>query len=342
MQKVNLNNNKYNTLTFIPLIKATNDKIIDYTNIDYSSMKFYVLDEKLNDYKENRISLLHNSNEFISELYCDEFNVRMINEFIKIYVIEAKSTEGDDIIVIASPSHQVTKYLHAIQFLNHKGELYYKPFEHVMKLMEICIYNLDELPKDKLKMLKEKYHTDIKIKYSTYNEASLNKDIVSNTSTIFSQNKDNLNNFDFINFEYNKIIKIIIDSYHESLFLNISGSENETVTRYGYTNHNITSKIFSLDEFKKLHYGQGTLSDLSFYYIKPVYNEKYWTNIINDIPVNRVKSLLLTGTNNVKFYDWTDSQFMYTFRTNKFGNIFINNKSMNKYLISDLLNVIEF
>lgn len=69
MKKILINNEKtfesyindFKNLTFIPLVKATDDKIVDYTNIDYSSIKFSVLTEELEFYKGKK-SAIHNSN----------------------------------------------------------------------------------------------------------------------------------------------------------------------------------------------------------------------------------------------------------------------------------------
>lgn len=252
-----------------------------------------------------------------------------------IYMAKGKSEQNDDIIMLRhfGNSYNIIGTSPIMQF---DGDIYYIPYLHFKKMLEVTLVNIDKLPNDKLEKLYIKQIETIAEQIHSQMDLAIDiRDAVGIESEIFwYQDKTNLTKFMFGKLYTNKILSIFENksySYYLRKYLN---DKNDFEVFNSYFVEKLTKS-----EYKNLPYMEDYTSK-----IQP-YNYIYYSNynkvyILEDSIENRIRAHLLNNVFNSSpyYYDFEGSKYLYEFNDNGFtGNITYRTISSSSYELEDIV-----
>lgn len=232
-------------------------------------------------------------------------------------------------------------------------ELYYIPFDHYYKIMEIALYNADMLPKERLRQL---YHEQIKMKYQAMKNEDISLDILDSQDEIknfWCQDTKNLSKIKFGKFYISYFLhKISINIFRESNYYRSGLADwrykHDIDARLILFNHFPDTPILTREEFNALEYVIGYTQNYPYYRLFKRTKNNDNNNIDfealekadDTIFERRIKNRHINGIEqSAYYYDIDNTNQLFKFHIDEYGNIDVLN---HPYLDDKHISLIDF
>lgn len=310
---------KYDMLSMVYVKYSPDEYFTDFINIDWSSFE----NENYDDY----ITIGYDDRVIVGNVRdCKEHHITKINDgkAILFHSSYQGNRERNHIYLSAS----MIKFDH---------ELYYIPFDHYYKIMEIALYNANMLPKEQLRQL---YHEQIQMKYQAMKKEDISLNIFTynymddEIEHFWCQNHANLSEIKFGKFYISYFLhKISINIFRESNYYRSGLADwrykHDIDARLILFNHLPDTPILTRDEFNALEYGVGYTQNYPYYRLfkrtKTRDNNTDFETLekANDtIFERRIKNRHINGIEqSAYYYDINNTNQLFNFHIDSYGNI---------------------
>lgn len=314
--------------------------ISDFTNIDWNSLLVDGKYEKdFGDYTSNysikdNVSIQTLPIGFLSS---EDYGVRNT---------KAKDTDGGDIIILTS--HAPTPMFLMSPIVQIGQDIYYLPYEYLVKILELNIVNIDKLPAEVHTRMHGQYHKNIHDIYTKAQETILVSKIsdakVSYTNDcqdFVYQNPDNMNELIFVKLYINKLMQHYRTMNRQlPLYMRGHTIQSRQITIF---NAHPAMDLLTKEQYKTKPYGVGYYGSSIYSVMLSGQNSLTHYHIAVDSVENRLKAHFMTSSNkNTEpfYYDYDVSNKIYQFRLNLnsgISGVYVEYCSSNTYTPEDLV-----
>lgn len=326
--------NKYDMRSMVYVKYSPIEYFTDFINIDWSSFE--------NETKDDYITIAYNDKVLLGD----------VRNYKYYYITKINDSETILFHSAYRGNHQRHHIYLSASMMQFDHELYYIPFDHYYKIMEIALYNADMLPKERLRQL---YHEQIQMKYHAMKTENIAVNILDENNKFdyfWCQDTKDLSNIKFGKLYISYFLEVITDNiFREANYYKMGLSDwtykHDIDGRLILFNHLPETPILTRDEFNSLEYGVGYVQNYPYYRLfkrtKTAENNSDFESLekLNDTLIERrIKNRHINGIKQlVYYYDIDNTNQLFKFHIDEYGNIDVLN---HPYLDDKHISLIDF